>query len=109
MRARLSVNGWASRSASARAVAMLASAFSGYEQPFGLSADASGADTGIMSAIDETMGCMLLRIVEKAPGVCVLASFCRVPGKPPCRPGAMMRLEPHSIVSRLFSHPQQPL
>ena len=64
------------------------------EQPFDLRAMGSGADTGIMSAIDETMGRMLLRIVENAAGVGVLASFCRIPGIVPRRPAAMMRLEP---------------
>ena len=62
-----------------------------------------------MSAIDETMGRMLLRIVEKAPGVGVLASFCRIPGKRQRRPAAMMRLEPQSIISLPFGHPQQSL
>jgi hypothetical protein len=38
------------------------------EQPFGLSANVPSANAGIMSAIDETVGRMLLRIVEKAPG-----------------------------------------
>ena len=79
------------------------------EQPFGQSANVSGADTGIMAAIDETMGRMLVRIVEKAPGVGVLASFCRIPAIRPRRPDAMMRLEPQSIISRPFGHPQQSL
>ena len=60
-----------------------------------------------MTAIDETMGRVLLRIVEQAPGVGVLASFCRVAGKRQRRPGAMMRLEPQSIISFLFGHTQQ--
>ena len=34
-----------------------------------------------MTAIDETMGRVLLRIVEQAPGVGMLARFCRVAGK----------------------------
>src|SRR5215472_9142720 len=77
------------------------------QQPFGMSTHVSGAGTGIMSAIDETMGRVLLRIVEQAPGVGVLASFCRVAGKRPRRPGAMMRLEPQSIIAFLFGHSQQ--
>src|SRR3954453_18537309 len=60
-----------------------------------------------MTAIDETMVRVLLRIVEQAPGVGVLASFCRVAGKRARRPGAMMRLEPQSIISFLFGHAQQ--
>ena len=79
------------------------------EQPFGMRAMDSGADTGIMSTIDETMGRMLRRIVEKAPGVGVLASFSRIPAKRPRRPDAMMRLEPQSIISLPFGHPQQSL
>ena len=72
-----------------------------------MSTHVSRACTGVMSAIDETMGCMLLRIVEQAPGVGVFASFCRVAGKRPRRPGAMMRLEPQSIIAFLFGHTQQ--
>ena len=49
-----------------------------------------------MPAIDETMGRMLVRIVEQAAGVGVSACFCRIPGIPPRRPGAVMRLEPNS-------------
>src|SRR3954464_7270236 len=60
-----------------------------------------------MTAIEETMGRVLLRIVEKAPGIGVLASFYRVAGKRQRRPGAMMRLEPQSIISFLFSHAKQ--
>src|SRR6266481_856348 len=60
-----------------------------------------------MTAIDETMGRVLLRIVEKAPGVGVLARFCRVAGKRRCRPGAMKRLEPQSIISFVFGNTQQ--
>jgi hypothetical protein len=77
------------------------------EQPFGLSADILGADTGIMPAINKTMGRVLLRIVEQAPGIGVLASFCRIPTKRPNRPDAMMRLELRSIISLPFGHPQQ--
>jgi hypothetical protein len=62
-----------------------------------------------MSAIDETMGRMPVRIVETAPGVGVIASFSRIPGKRPCRPGAVMRLEPQSIISLPFGHPEQSL
>src|ERR1700737_2780164 len=79
------------------------------KQPFDLSTNVFGADTRIMSAIDETMGRMLHRIVDKAAGVGVLASFCRIPGKRPGRPSAMMRLEPQSVISLLFGHPEQPL
>ena len=79
------------------------------EQPFGQSARKLGANTGIVSAIDEPMGRMLLRIVKQAPGVGVLASFCRIPSVQPRRPTAVMRLEPQSIVSLPFGHPQQPL
>ena len=79
------------------------------QQPFDLSANVSGADTRIMSAIDETMGRMLRRIVEKAAGVGVLASFCLIPGIIRCRPAAMMRLEPQSIISLPFGHAQQSL
>src|SRR5207244_2988325 len=64
---------------------------------------------GIMPAIDQTMRGMFLRIVDKAPGVGVLASFCRIPGIRPCRPGAMMRLEAQSIISISFGHPQESL
>src|SRR4029077_12936458 len=60
-----------------------------------------------MTAIDETMGRVLLRIVEQAPGVGVLASFCRVAGKCQRRPGAMKRLEPQAVISFLFGHTQQ--
>src|SRR6476620_80563 len=60
-----------------------------------------------MTAIDETMGRMLLRIIKKAPGVGVLASFCRIAGKRPRRPGTMMCLEPQSIISFLFGDTQQ--
>src|SRR5215471_19294897 len=49
------------------------------EQRFGPSASNLGANTGIVSAIDEPMGRMLLRIVEKAPGVGVLAVFAGSP------------------------------
>src|SRR4029450_5428923 len=62
---------------------------------------------GIMTAIDETMRCVLLRIVEKAPGVGVLASFHRVAGERPRGPGAMRRVEPQSIISFLLGHTQQ--
>jgi len=79
------------------------------EQPFGVSAHVSRADTRIMSAIDETMRRMLFLIVEKAPGVGVLASFCRIPAKRPPRPPAMMRLEPQPIIFLAFGHPQQSL
>jgi hypothetical protein len=79
------------------------------EQPFGLSANVPSANAGIMSAIDETVGRMLFRIVEKAPGVGVLASFCRFPGIPPRRPAAMMCLEPQSIIPLRFGHLQQSL
>jgi hypothetical protein len=51
------------------------------QQPFDLCARVSGADAGIMSAIDKTMRRMLLRIVEEAPGVGVRASFA---GSPAC-------------------------
>ena len=60
-----------------------------------------------MTAIDETMERVLLRIVEKAPSVGVSASFCRVAGKRPRRPGAMMSLEPQSIISFLFGNTKQ--
>src|SRR5215471_14014040 len=60
-----------------------------------------------MTAIDETMKRVLFRIVEQAPGLGVLARFCRVAGKRQRRPGAMMRLEPQSIISFLFGHSQQ--
>jgi len=79
------------------------------EQRFGPSASNLGANTRIVSAIDEPMGRMLLRIVEKASGVGVLASFCRIPRVTPRRPAAVMRLEPQSVVSLPFGHPQQPL
>jgi hypothetical protein len=79
------------------------------EQPFGLGTHVSAANTGIMPAIDETMGRMLVRIVEQAAGVGVLAGFCRIPGIPPRRPGAVMRLEPQFIIARPFGHPQQSL
>src|SRR6516164_186192 len=79
------------------------------EQRFGPSARNLGANTGIVSAVDEPMGRMLLRIVEKAPGVGVLASFCRIPRVKPRRPAAVMRLKPQSFVSVPFGHPQQPL
>jgi hypothetical protein len=79
------------------------------QQPFDLSANVSGADTRIMSAIDEPMRRMLRRIVQKAASVGVLASFRLIPGIIPCRPGAMMRLEAQSIISLLFGHPEQPL
>src|SRR6516165_12443577 len=49
------------------------------EQRFGPSARNLGANTGVMAAIDEPMGRMLFRIVEKPPSVGVLASFCRIP------------------------------
>ena len=57
-----------------------------------------------MTAIDEAMGRVLLRIIEQAPGVGMLASFCRVAGKRQRRPRAMKRLEPQSIISFLFGH-----
>jgi hypothetical protein len=79
------------------------------EQPFGLSADILGADTGIMPAINKTMGRVLLRIVEQAPDVGVPACFCRIAGKHPRRPAGTMRLEPQFIISRPFGHPQQAL
>src|SRR5262249_43759317 len=79
------------------------------EQPFGLSAEILGAATGIMSAVNKTVGRMLLWIVEKAPGVGVLTRFCRIPGMRPGRPSAMMRLEPQSVIPLLFGHPEQPL
>ena len=79
------------------------------EQPFRHTANISGAGTGIMPAIDETMRRMLLGIVEPAPGIGVLAGLCRIPGPTPRRPGAMMRLEPQSIISLRFGHPQQSL
>ena len=60
-----------------------------------------------MTAIGETMGRVLLRIVEKAPGIGVLASFCRVAGKRQRRPGAMKRLEPQAVISFLFGYTQQ--
>src|SRR6516165_6277202 len=72
------------------------------EQRFGPSAMVLGANTGIVSAIDEPMERMLLRIVEKAPGVGVLAFLCRIPGKKPRRPGAVMCLEPQSIIPLPF-------
>lgn len=60
-----------------------------------------------MPAINETMGRMLLRIVELALGISMLPSFCRVAGKRQSRPGAVMCLEPQSIISVLFGHTQQ--
>ena len=39
----------------------------------------------------------------------LVASFCRIAGIFPCRPGAMMRLEPQSIIPLPFGHPQQSL
>jgi hypothetical protein len=84
--------------------------FSGIsEKPFGQSTDILGADTGIMSAVNKTMGRILLWIVEKAPGIGVLSRFCLIPGRHPGRPSAMMRLEPQPVISLLFGHPEQPL
>src|SRR4051812_32171382 len=77
------------------------------EHPFGLRDNISGADTGIMSAVDVAMGCMFCRIVEPAPGIGVLAGSSPVPGSPERRPAGMMCLEPRSLVSIQFGHSKQ--
>ena len=76
------------------------------EHPFGLCAIGSGANAGIMSAIDETMGRMSCRIVEPAPGIGMLTGVCPVPGSPH-RPPGMMRLEAQAIVFLAFGHLEQ--
>ena len=50
-------------------------------KPFRKSDIVAGAYTGVMSAIDETMGRMLRWIVEPTPRIGMLESSCRLPGK----------------------------
>src|SRR4051812_18852371 len=60
-----------------------------------------------MTAIDETMGRVFLRIIETASSVGMLARFCWVAGKRQCRPCAMKRLESQPVVSFVFGDTQQ--
>ena len=62
------------------------------EQPVYLRAETAGANTGVVPAIEQTMGVVPLRIIEPAPCLAVVAGNCRFAGKHRGRPRAVMRL-----------------
>src|SRR5712691_6405988 len=79
------------------------------KQPSGICTDLPGTNTRIVSAIQEPVRTMLLRVIKTPTGRGMCVRGCQLATPPIGRPGTVMSLETQSEIVLSLGQPQKPV